>query len=412
MRTSLRAAFVTAVAALGLAAASVAPVHAAVGYERCPKGRFCVFDGGSGDGAMVSYSTPQSSLGTWSKRAVSVYNRTGFEKVCMYSKAGYVIGSDGVFAEVVGVGSEVNLAYFGEGNTTLRHNLGSVRWAQTERQCDGHPEPIEWNDPYYALGNTWPAQAFGDLNRDGTPDLLNRTYSGRLWLLRGDGTGTLIGTGWNAMTAITRHGDLTGDGTEDLLAWDTAGRLWTYPGTGRGGFGARLLVGSGWNTMIAIQATGDLTGDGKGDLVARDKAGHLWMYPGTGKGRFGTRHYVGGGWNTMGALAAPGDASGDHRNDLISSDTAGRLWLYPGNGKGGFTSRKLIGSGGWRPFITLISTGDHNHDGHPDLIAAANGKGSDSPLPESSVRLYLSRSGGSLNGGLDAGALDTGDALF
>jgi hypothetical protein len=34
------------------------------------------------------------------------------------------------------------------------------------------------------------------------------------------------------------------------------------------------------------------------------------------------------------------------------------------------------------------------------------------PSRGGSVRLYLSRSGGSLNGGLDADAVDTGDALF
>ncbi|MFI1092051.1 peptidase inhibitor family I36 protein [Streptomyces sp. NPDC020917] len=56
----------------------MAPVHAAAGYERCPKGRFCVFDGTGGGGVMASYATPQSTLGSWSKRAVSVDNRTGF----------------------------------------------------------------------------------------------------------------------------------------------------------------------------------------------------------------------------------------------------------------------------------------------------------------------------------------------
>jgi len=411
LRASLRAAFVTAVAALGLAAASVAPVHAAVGYERCPKGRFCVFDGVAGGGAMVSYTTPQSSLGSWSKRAVSVYNRTGFEMACLYSKPDYVAGINDVFLELVGKDFGTDLSYYREGNTPLVHNLGSVNWAHTERQCGGAPEPLSWTDPYYHPGVSRPAQTFSDLNRDGTPDLLNRTYSGKLWFLNGDGTAHLIGPGWNAMTALTRHGDLTGDGAEDLLARDTTGQLWMYPGNGKGAFGTRRSVGPGWNTMSAVQATGDLNGDGKGDLVARDKTGTLWMYPGTGKGTFGTRHRVGPGWNAMIALAAPGDLNGDHHNDLIASDTTGRLWLYPGTGKGAFGTRTMIGTAGWRPYITLIGAGDENYDGHPDLIATANGKGSDSPLPESQVRLYRGKTGG-LTTGFNEAAIDIGDALY
>ncbi|MBD0736459.1 hypothetical protein [Streptomyces sp. CBMA29] len=36
-----------------------------------------------------------------------------------------------------------------------------------------------------------------------------------MYFLRGDGRGTLIGGGWNAMTAVNRHGDLIGDADGD-----------------------------------------------------------------------------------------------------------------------------------------------------------------------------------------------------
>ena len=117
-----------------------------------------------------------------------------------------------------------------------------------------------------------PPTPFGDFNGDGWSDLLARQAStGELWLYPGNGTGftarVRIGTGWNAMSAITRHGDFNRDGHEDVIARDSAGALWLYPGTS-GGFGTRIRFGAGWNAMREITPVGDLDGDGYPDLVA------------------------------------------------------------------------------------------------------------------------------------------------
>lgn len=404
MRISLRAALVTVGAALGLVATSVIPAQATSGFDRCPQGKFCVFDGANGQGAMASYSTPQPNLGSWRYKASSVINRTAYEDLCLYSRTNYQYIDAVHDVRACGSGSYgMNLSMFADENSRMDNNLGSARWAHTWRECEGRPEPLDWSSSYGP--NSDPAQAFGDLNRDGTPDLLHRTYAGRLWFLRGDGAGSLIGGGWNSMTALTRHGDLTGDGNEDLLARDTNGRLWMYPGNGKGSFGDRRLIGGGWNTMSRIQAAGDLDGDGKGDLLARDTTGKLWMYPGNGHGSFGDRRLIGGGWNVMDAFAGPGDLNGDGKNDLVVSDTSGRLWLYPGNGRGSFGTRTMIGSGGWGAYRTLIGIGDYNRDGHPDLLAASNGSTSD-------VRVYRGLPGGRLAAGETVTYVEDSDALF
>ncbi|SEN06040.1 FG-GAP-like repeat-containing protein [Actinacidiphila rubida] len=406
MRIPYRAALVTAAAALGLIATSVAPAHAAAtGYARCPSGRFCVFDGQDGQGAMAAYTTPQADLGTWRTRAASVDNRTGSPFFCMYSRTNYRFTDPvhDIRALAVGTGTGENLSRYQDQNSHLAHNLGSVRWAHTARQCLGATDYLPWNSPDTAAAGA-PA-AFGDLDGDGRPDLLNRTYGGRLYFLRGDGTGTLIGAGWNSMTALTRHGDLNGDGTEDLLARDTGGELWMYPGNGKGWFGARKLIGGGWNTMTAIQAVGDLDGNGTGDLVARDTTGKLWMYPGDGNGRFGPRLLIGTAWNVMRAFAGIGDLGGDGRNDLVVSDSSGKLWLYPGNGKGWFGTRTMIGSGGWGPLTTLRGVGDITGDGRPDLLAAQT-------QPFGEIHFYAARAGGTLAYSSTNGELDAGDGLF
>ncbi|MFD9514768.1 hypothetical protein [Streptomyces mirabilis] len=65
------------------------------------------------------------------------------------------------------------------------------------------------------------------------PAVPSRDRGGRLWFVSGTGDGTLISGGWNSMTALTRHGDLNGDGTEDLIARDSSGELWFYRATAK-----------------------------------------------------------------------------------------------------------------------------------------------------------------------------------
>lgn len=96
-----------------------------------------------------------------------------------------------------------------------------------------------------------------------------RTYSGRLWFQPGDGTGKLIGAGWNTMRAFAAPGDLSDDGSVDLSVSDSSGKLWLYPGNGKGCFGARKLIGTGsWGAFNSLLGVGDVYGDSHPDLIA------------------------------------------------------------------------------------------------------------------------------------------------
>ncbi|SEN14220.1 FG-GAP-like repeat-containing protein [Actinacidiphila rubida] len=340
MRT-VRSAAVGAVlglaAATGLAAVSAPQASASTSVTspvaRCPKGKLCLFDGLDGTGAVVGYTGSQMSLGTWADRARSYVDRTGYTYFCPNRSAQYADPEKWVMS---GNDAVVNL----NGLDVDRH-VRSFLLTSSRRECETGVEYFTWRSDDASV--TRAAKPFGDLNGDGHTDLLFRSPAGRLWFLKGDGKGTLIGGGWNAMTALTRHGDLDGNGTEDLLARDTAGVLWFYPGNGRGAFGARVRIGAGWNTMKRITAAGDLDGDGRGDLLARDSAGVLWRYPGNGRGAFGARSRIGAGWNMYTFLLAPGDADGDGTNDLYGFAPDAYVF-YSGLGNGLF--QKVYGDVG------------------------------------------------------------------
>ncbi|MCX4514963.1 VCBS repeat-containing protein [Streptomyces sp. NBC_01619] len=98
----------------------------------------------------------------------------------------------------------------------------------------------------------------GDLSGDGRPDIVARDGAGVLWLYRGTGNRTApfaartkIGSGWNLFNTLVSVGDIDIDGTTDLIARDAAGALWLYRGTGNAAapYQARVKIGtSGWNT--------------------------------------------------------------------------------------------------------------------------------------------------------------------
>ncbi|MBD0736458.1 FG-GAP-like repeat-containing protein [Streptomyces sp. CBMA29] len=342
-------AMATAGAVLGVLPAAV-PAQAASGDATCPKGYFCGWTGDEATGSMMKTKTDLSSFGSFNGKLKWTDNRTS-SYACLY-------GTDGT-----GAWDLPN----SEGGGPYLKAMTSLKFHKTERECTW-PAYGPWVDVKS------PERAgFGDIDGDGRADVLSRDQAGRLWFAPGDYSGRLIGSGWNSMTAMTRHGDFTGDGIEDLLARDKDGKLWLYPATGRGGFMARRLIGPGWNTMTYIAAAGDLTCDGENDLLAADKAGKLWLYPGTGHSHLMSRRLVGGGWNTMNALTGPGDLTGDKKNDLLARDTTGKLWLYPGTGHSTFGTRKLIGPG-WNAMDSFISVGDTDGDGINDLNTVTNGQ--------------------------------------
>ncbi|MFD9030345.1 FG-GAP repeat domain-containing protein [Streptomyces sp. NPDC059567] len=253
---------------------------------------------------------------------------------------------------------------------------GDYTWQMTARPLNGIGPATSASGTFKVVRKAAPH----DYDDNGSPDLLSRDTSGRLWrsdTFFHDDIGqldarsrTLVGTGWNGYNQIEAAGNIGGAAHADLVARDTAGALWHYLGNGDGTFATRYKIATGFGGYNKIAAGSDLDGDGKADLVATDTAGAMWFYKGTGNWRspYTTRVKISTGWNGYNQITATGDIAGGAAGDLVARDSAGVLWLYLGNGDGTFAPRVKIGSG-WGGYTHLVGVGDADRDGRADLVA-------------------------------------------
>jgi len=215
-----------------------------------------------------------------------------------------------------------------------------------------------------------------DVDGDGRADLLGRGKTGNLVMYSTTDAGPLLSsgivtTGWAGYTAMIQAGDTDRDGLADVITRDKAGTVWLFRGTGDAGmatFAPRVQIASGWQGYLSVLSPGDVDGDGDPDVMTRDSAGRLWLFPGDGAGGLAPRVQAGSGWTGATAFVTPGDFDLDGFPDLIVRDRVGVLWLYRGNAEGTFSTTRTRLGGGWQYATAILSVGDADSDGLPDLI--------------------------------------------
>jgi hypothetical protein len=217
----------------------------------------------------------------------------------------------------------------------------------------------------------------GDLDHDGHADLLARTTSGRVVLVRGTRTGlaaprTLIAHA-SHYQVLGGGGDLTNDGRPDVVLRASSSKaVWIYPGDGRGGIERRLGPYTGFGAYPTLLTGGQLAGTKGADLVGRGTKGKVRVFANNGTRAVEKLAYTGRTMSSARTLLNVGDWDGDGHGDVMTVSSIGRLYLYRGNGSGGLAAPVRVAAG-FGSVRMLAAVGDMTGDGYPDLMGQPKG---------------------------------------
>ncbi|MDE0661006.1 MAG: FG-GAP-like repeat-containing protein [Gammaproteobacteria bacterium] len=239
----------------------------------------------------------------------------------------------------------------------------------------------ETEAPDLPRGEDWQVAGVGDLNGDGNDDVLFRHDDGAWAYHAMDGRHGIAAESGSA--ALPRSlawgfagiGDLNGDGTDDVLLRHAGGR-WLYfqtDGRFRNAAGRRIALPSALEWRFA--GIGDLNGDGTDDVLLRHADGR-WFYHAVRDGRVlpaesGPADLPG---DFDGRLAGIGDLNADGTDDVLLRNAGGSWFYYAMDGPDASleeSGRADITNGpSWR----IVGVGDLNGDGADDvLLQNANG---------------------------------------
>jgi Bacterial Ig-like domain (group 3)/FG-GAP-like repeat len=250
--------------------------------------------------------------------------------------------------------------------------------------------------------STYFSVVIADVNGDGKPDIIvssqvnNSTFIGSLEVFLGNGDGTFQppvsydSGGSNPYSVAV--GDVNGDGTPDLVVANgcasgtygifcsSQGVLGVLLGNGDGTFQAPLTFDSGGSCLNGSQAAvADMNGDGKLDLVVTNfNSSTVGVLLGNGDGTFQPAvTYPSGGYKISSAAVA--DINHDGILDVLAANwcvsaaacvpgqpSLGVVGVLLGNGNGTFQPAVTYDSGG--DYAVSVAVADVNSDGSPDLL--------------------------------------------
>src|SRR6185437_7262915 len=163
------------------------------------------------------------------------------------------------------------------------------------------------------------------------------------------------------------------DGKPDLIGIGTDNTATFYAGTGTAGYyqpGQPIPI-SGISSTDVFASPGDLDGDGLPDILDRTLDGTLMLMSGSGirTPGYAPAQNAGGLRTQISDMIVPGDINGDGKPDALTEAADASLGLRSGTGTANpaVTGATKIGWG-WNIFSYLVSAGDINGDGKPDIL--------------------------------------------
>lgn len=220
-----------------------------------------------------------------------------------------------------------------------------------------------------------------DLNGDGILDLIiSKEFTPQLeiWFGNGDATFHLnqvlsLASGPSPDFAL---GDVNGDGSVDIVTSQASRVVVVYTNDGHGTFTQGTTIDASANRIQRF-ATGDFNRDGKLDVLLSSGSA-LLMYAGKGDGTFATP--VSSPITASQGSIAVGSFNHDSNLDVALRSAAcstcnnDKIQIYLNNGAGHFTLATTVFAGRGTGFDGMAA-GDLNNDGVMDLVIVSSGTG-------------------------------------
>ncbi|MCA8995756.1 MAG: VCBS repeat-containing protein [Planctomycetaceae bacterium] len=239
----------------------------------------------------------------------------------------------------------------------------------------GTSTPLLWGQ--WTAGAASTDLNIGDFNNDGRDDLIARGGDGRWRILRSNGFtfAEISGPSWAKegwADGEAQIGDFNGDGLDDVALRRTTGQWYFALGTSAG---LQTQYAGAWNETIyawSLIRTGDFNGNGRTDIMGRTQFGGWFTLeiPSNANRfalRFSGRWSPGYTWNDV----TVADFTGDGVDDLGGWEQRGIWWILEGT----TGVMPLHAFGRWDPARSWQATAvDLNGDVEVDIVGYAAGE--------------------------------------
>lgn len=218
----------------------------------------------------------------------------------------------------------------------------------------------------------------GDLDGDKKVDLMGTSASGRVYVMKGNGSGNFgkkvaVKTGLADATWFGTAGDVNRDGRSDVLVRRGNGRLQLMLSTSSGKLGALKTIATGWGSYTDIASGVDVNGNGSLDIVNRKVGGHADLYQLSDSGTLTRSGSMGRPFTWYPNIRLVGDVNGDGKGDVRGIATGGRMRTWTSAGSA--WKQASATSTGWDSYRTVAVPGDANGTSttQDDIVAVTPG---------------------------------------